>query len=111
MRVRSTIRGLFPNAWLIAKREYFQWVRRRAFIVSTVVLAVVVLVLSQAPVGLQALEKGQQAKLVIVVQAKDLTIDAVGDALDHHRRLRAGRRRRAICDHRSQPTSTAPSRP
>ena len=78
--MRSTLRGLFPNAWLIARREYFQWVRRRAFIASTVVLAVVVLVLSQAPVGLQALEKGSQAKLAIVVQASDLAIDAVGDA-------------------------------
>ena len=78
--MRSTLRGLFPNAWLIARREYFQWVRRRAFIASTVVLAVVVLILSQAPVGLQALEKGSQAKLVIVVQAKDLAVDAVGDA-------------------------------
>ena len=78
--MRSTLRGLFPNAWLIARREYFQWIRRRAFIASTLVLAVVVLFLSQAPVGLQALEKGTQAKLVIVVQAKDLAVDAVGDA-------------------------------
>jgi ABC-2 type transport system permease protein len=78
--VRSTLRGLFPNAWLIARREYFQWIRRRAFVASTLVLAVVVLFLSQAPVGLQALEKTSQSKLVIVVQAKDLVVDAVGDA-------------------------------
>ncbi|MHB8458547.1 MAG: ABC transporter permease [Candidatus Limnocylindrales bacterium] len=75
-------RGSLRNAGLIARREYLQWVRRRAFIVSTVVLAIVVLVLGQAPVALQALERGSQAKLGIVVgaSASRLVTDPVADA-------------------------------
>ncbi len=75
-------RGSLRNASLIARREYLQWVRRRAFIVSTVVLAIVVLFLGQAPVALQALERGSQAKLGIVVgaSASGLVTDPVADA-------------------------------
>ena len=68
------------NAALIARREYLQWVRRRAFVVSTIILAVVVLALSQAPVVLQSVERGSQAKVAIVVNGAALATDPVSDA-------------------------------
>ncbi len=45
--------SLFPNAWHVAKREYVQRVRSRAFIIFTIALAVVGLALTLAPVGIR----------------------------------------------------------
>ncbi len=45
--------NLFPNAWHVARREYLQRVRSRAFIIFTLALAVVGLALALSPVGIR----------------------------------------------------------
>ena len=72
--------SVFPNAWLVARREYLGRVRSRAFVISTVVLAGVLLVLSIAPVALQSVQKTTQARMAVVVLAHDMVTDPVADA-------------------------------
>lgn len=72
--------GLLPNAWHVARREYIQRVRSRAFLVSTVILAVVALMAGLAPVGMRALDRAATPRLAVTVLAPDLAIDAVGAA-------------------------------
>ena len=72
--------SIFPNAWLVARREYLGRVRSRAFVISTLVLAGVLVLLSLAPVALQSVERTSQVKMAIVVKATDMVTDPVADA-------------------------------
>jgi len=71
---------LLPNAALIARREYLARVRSRAFVVSTIVLAVVALGAGLSPVALRALDREAVARLAIHVRTADLGIDPIGAA-------------------------------
>lgn len=72
--------GLLPNALLVARREYLQRVRSRAFVVSTIVLAVVALAAGLSPVALRALDREAVARLAVHVRATDLGVDPIGAA-------------------------------
>ncbi len=72
--------GLIPNATHVARREYLQRVRSRAFVVSTAILAAVALAVGLSPVALRALDRGATARVAITVRATDLAIDPVGTA-------------------------------
>jgi ABC-type Na+ efflux pump permease subunit len=48
---------LFPNVWLIAKREYLELVRRRVFRVSTIALAAVAVGIAFLPVIFRAVDQ------------------------------------------------------
>ncbi len=72
--------GLLPNAVHVARREYLQRVRSRAFVISTAILAVVALGVGLSPVALRALDRAATTRLAIHVAAADLAIDPVATA-------------------------------
>jgi ABC-2 type transport system permease protein len=72
--------GLIPNASHVARREYLQRVRSRAFVISTAMLAAVALALGLSPVVMRALDRGTTARVAITVLASDLAIDPIGAA-------------------------------
>ena len=74
------MRDLVPNALLVARREFLVRVRSRAFVISTLVLAVVAFAAAIAPTAIQALDRNSTTKLAIHVDAPDLAIDPVGAA-------------------------------
>lgn len=69
---------LFPNAWLVAKREYLDRVRGRPFIISTAVLVVVLLLVSLVPIGLRAVERESQSRIGVYAADATLAERAVG---------------------------------
>jgi len=72
--------GLLPNALHVARREYLQRVRSRAFVVSTAILALVALGVGLSPVALRAVDRAATTRLAIHVEAGDLAIDPVAMA-------------------------------
>lgn len=66
--------GLRHNAWLIARREYLDRVRTRAFFAATIILVAVAVGLALAPIGLRALDRGSIVKVGIV--ASDPKLEA-----------------------------------
>jgi ABC-2 type transport system permease protein len=71
---------LLPNASHVARREFLQRVRSRAFVISTALLALVALAAGLSPVAIRALDRGATARVVITVTATDLAIDPVAAA-------------------------------
>ena len=70
------MRGLLPNAAHVARREYLVRVRGRTFLVTTVLLALAVLVLTLLPTVLRgAGVMGDAAAIAIDVRAPDLAAD------------------------------------
>ncbi|MEO8246371.1 MAG: ABC transporter permease [Chloroflexota bacterium] len=69
------MRNLFPNAWHVARREYLIRVRSRTFVVLTVLLAIIALGLTIAPVALRALGNDRPLQVAVLVEADDLASD------------------------------------
>ena len=69
--------GLFPNALHVARREYFFRVRGRAFRITTLLLAVAVLAITQVPTLLGALGVADPPELAVANQAEGITADPV----------------------------------
>ncbi len=69
-----------PNALLVARREYIVRVRSRAFVISTIILALIAFAAGIAPAVLAALDREATTKIAIHVDAPDLAIDPVGAA-------------------------------
>lgn len=70
--------GLWPNAAHVARREYLVRVRGRAFLITTILLALAVVVLALLPVLLQASGVvGEPATIAIDVRVDDLPADPV----------------------------------
>lgn len=69
------MRNLFPNTWHVARREYLIRVRTRTFVVLTVLLAVIALGLTIAPVALRALGNDAPLQVAVLVEADDLASD------------------------------------
>jgi len=59
-------RGLFPNAGLIARREYLDRIRSRAFLVSTLIVALVATFLALLPIGLKYLDQHSTTRIAVV---------------------------------------------
>src|SRR5450432_2469861 len=55
--------ALLPNAGLVARREYVEKLRSRAFAVATAILMVVAVGAALVPIGLRALERGQTTRI------------------------------------------------
>jgi ABC-2 type transport system permease protein len=64
--------SLLPNAGIIARREYRERVRTRAFAISTAILALVALAASAAPIGLRAADQATVTRLAVTAQPEDL---------------------------------------
>ncbi len=73
-------RSSAANALLIARREYLQRVRSRAFLVSTAIIALVAFLVGLAPVGIRLLDKEASSRIAIYVATPDFRIDAVAQA-------------------------------
>lgn len=73
----NAIRSLFPNAAIIARREYLVRVRGRTFFFSTLFMAVVGLALTLAPVVINAIASGSQTKIAVYSTVADLPSDTM----------------------------------
>jgi ABC-2 type transport system permease protein len=71
------VRSLFPNAFHVARREYLFRVRGRAFLITTLLLAVAVVAVTMVPTILAAVGVADPAEIAVDVQADDLTADPV----------------------------------
>nr|MBA2634817.1 hypothetical protein [Chloroflexota bacterium] len=69
--------GLLPNAFHVARREYLFRVRGRAFLVTTILLAVAVLAITMVPTILSAIGIADPPSVAVDVQADDLSTDPV----------------------------------
>ena len=69
--------GLLPNAYHVARREYFIRVRSRAFMVTTILLAIAVVALTLVPTILSAVGVADPPEVAIAIEADDLTSDPV----------------------------------
>ncbi len=69
-----------PNARHVARREYLQRVRSRAFLISTAILAVVALAVGLSPVAIRALDREATTRVAVHVKATDLAIDPIAAA-------------------------------
>lgn len=69
--------GVFPNAFHVARREYVFRVRGRAFLITTVLLAVLVAGFTMLPKFLGAFGVGEPAEIAVDDQAGDLSTDPV----------------------------------
>ena len=69
--------GIFPNALHVARREYLFRVRGRAFRVTTLLLAVAVLAITQVPTIVGALGVADAPELAVVNRADGIAPDPV----------------------------------
>ncbi len=69
--------GLFPNALHVARREYLVRVRGRAFVITTVLLALSIAAVTLIPTILAAVGAADPAQIAVDVQADNLTSDPV----------------------------------
>ena len=69
----TSVTGLFPNAYYIARREYLVRVRNRTFAVITAIVAVVGLALTLLPLGLRVIGGDKPVNLAVVSSVSDLT--------------------------------------
>jgi len=68
---------LFPNALHVARREYLVRVRGRAFVITTILLALAIAAVTLVPTILAAVGVADPAQIAVDVQADDLTSDPV----------------------------------
>jgi ABC-2 type transport system permease protein len=71
-------RGLFANAWLVARREFFQQVRSRIFFVSTVLLALLAVAVSLTPVLIKLADRGTSTTIAVASAEPALTTTSIG---------------------------------
>lgn len=77
--------GLLPNARLIARREYVEKIRSRAFAVATAILMAVAVGAALVPIGLRALDREQTTRIGVTSPSAGVTgrvIDLVSQYLN-----------------------------
>ncbi len=81
--VRRRRGGLLPNARLVARREYLERVRSRAFVISTVILAVIAVLLALLPLGLRYADRQTVVRVEVYADDPALAARSLGvlDAL------------------------------
>jgi ABC-2 type transport system permease protein len=62
------MKGLLPNAWYVAIREYRSRASTRSFMVGTILLAAIAFAAAESPVLIEALVSTSQTKLAVVVE-------------------------------------------
>jgi ABC-2 type transport system permease protein len=75
--------GLLASAGLVARREYLERVRSRAFVISTVILAVIAVLLALLPLGIRYAERHTVVRVEVYADDAALAVRSVGvlDAL------------------------------
>jgi ABC-2 type transport system permease protein len=71
------VSGLLPNAFHVARREYLVRVRGRAFVITTALLGVAVVLLTLVPTILAAVGVADPPQVAVVVEAEDVETDAI----------------------------------
>jgi ABC-2 type transport system permease protein len=71
------MRDLFPNALHVARREYLFRVRNRTFRVTTILLAIAIALVTQAPTLFALFGAGEPARVGVAVEAEGLAADPV----------------------------------
>ena len=71
---------LLPNAWIVARREYRDRTRSRLYLGSTVVLAVMAMLVAIAPIAVRALDRQTVTRIAIVATDAELGQRAVSVA-------------------------------
>ena len=74
--------GLFPNALHVARREYLTRVRGRAFLITTILIALAVVLVTLLPTILGAIGVAEPPEVAVVVQADDLAADPAAELQD-----------------------------
>ncbi|MGH2382518.1 MAG: ABC transporter permease [Candidatus Limnocylindria bacterium] len=69
--------SLFPNALHVARREYLVRVRGRAFVITTVLLALAIALVTLVPTILAAVGVADPPQIAVDIQAEDLPADPV----------------------------------
>ena len=72
-----TTPGLRKNGWLIARREYLDRVRTRAFLAATLVLVVVAIGLALAPIAVRYIDRSTIIRIGIVSSEPALRTSAI----------------------------------
>src|SRR3954469_15668987 len=71
---------LFPNAFIVARREYRDRTRSRLYIGSTIVLAIMAMLVAVAPIAVRALDRQTVTRIAIVADDPELGRRAVSVA-------------------------------
>ncbi|HXG39931.1 MAG TPA: ABC transporter permease [Candidatus Limnocylindrales bacterium] len=74
----SRLAGFLPNALLVARREYLDRVRSRAFVVSTAILVAVAIAVALVPIGLRAVDRGTVTTIAVYADEPALVSATVG---------------------------------
>ncbi len=69
--------ALFPNAWLVARREFLDRVRSRPFAISTLILMAVIVGVVSLPLGAASASHGPVARIGVFSTDPTLTREAV----------------------------------
>jgi len=69
---------LFPNAGIVARREYRDKVRSPFFIAATVVLIGIALMVTLAPIAIRYLDRSTVTRIAIVSAEDNLALSAIG---------------------------------
>jgi ABC-2 type transport system permease protein len=75
--LRPPERGPAANAWLVSKREFGERVRSRLFFVSTVLLAVLAVVVSLTPVLIKIADRGTTTMIAVASDEEGLTTSSI----------------------------------
>lgn len=70
-------RRMVANAWLVASREFRERVRSRLFFASTVLLALLAVVVSLTPVFIKAADRGTTTTIAVASEEAQLTADSI----------------------------------
>ena len=68
---------LFPNAWLVAKRELRERVRSRLFAVSTILLAALAVGVALTPLFISLADRGSTTKIAVVASDDALAANVI----------------------------------
>ena len=71
---------LLPNAWIVARREYRDRTRSRLYVGSTIVLAIMAMLVAVAPIAVRALDRQTVTRIAIVTTDAELGQRAVSVA-------------------------------
>jgi len=57
---------LFPNAFIVARREYVERIRSRLFYISTIFLATLAVLIAFAPIFVKMVDEGTTTRVAVV---------------------------------------------
>ena len=74
----TALRPSLRNAWLVARREFGERVRSRAFVFSTLLLAGLAVVVAMIPLGVRLADRATVSRIAVVASEPGLAVKAIG---------------------------------